>query len=149
MSTPIQLILSEEWGRAIVTSIVYGAICAVIFVVLIPLTRINWVEMRLPDFKVWELSVTRNSTILSAVFLVLCYLFATPWLNRDAASLAFILMLVAYMKIKGHSFLFREFYNAAERARLLKIMDTPDDVQRPASKPEEEKAPAGARQPSD
>src|SRR5258708_1524806 len=52
-------------------SVLYGVLLLVPFFALIPFSRIDWKAMRVPEFQLFELSVTRTATIVAAVLFLL------------------------------------------------------------------------------
>jgi hypothetical protein len=121
VSVPIQLLWTiyqshsadkapELWG-----SLVRGGVCLALYFVLWPILRYyDWGRMKLPEFKLFELSVTRNATLVSFGLLLLSLPYPQVG-TRQMLWLLFLLEAVAYVKIKAHTLIFREFY-AIERA---------------------------------
>ena len=59
-----------------------------LFLVLYPIMRyFDWSNMKLPEFKLFELSVTRNATLVSLGMLLLCPLYPLLGTPRVLASL--------------------------------------------------------------
>ena len=112
ISAPLQLFGHTGATRDIFISLVYGGACGLVFLALLPLSDIDWTSMRLPEFKRFELSVTRNTWIGSVAVLVLSWFHSLPGLDVNTAWIVFVLSAFAYIKIKGHSLIFHEFYKA-------------------------------------
>lgn len=123
VSAPLQLAYRQEWGDHLLKSVVLGLLCVVPFVCLWPFTRIDWGRMRVPEFKNLELALTRWATVLALAFLVFSAavrLFAGQSDDEEAwwvwvcdvrvAWLTLGLMFFAWIRVKFHTLLFREFY---------------------------------------
>jgi hypothetical protein len=101
---------SELWG-----SLGRGLVCLVLYFVFWPILRYyDWGKMKLPEFKLFELAVTRNATLVSLGLLLLSLMYPQIG-SRPVLWLLFLLEAVAYVKIKAHTLIFREFY-AIEQA---------------------------------
>jgi hypothetical protein len=100
---------SELWG-----SLGRGLVCLALFFAFWPILRYyDWGRMKLPEFKLFELAVTRNATIVSLGLLLLS--FVEPRIgSRQMLWLLFLLEGIAYVKIKAHTLIFREFYAIEE-----------------------------------
>lgn len=123
ISAPLQLAYRSEWGDHILKSFLLGALCIIPFVCLWPFTRIDWGRMRVPEFKNLELALTRWATVLAFGFLLftaVVRLFAGESDDGEAwwvwvcdvrvAWLTLGLMFFAWIRVKFHTLLFREFY---------------------------------------
>ncbi|MEZ6185826.1 MAG: hypothetical protein R3F62_12550 [Planctomycetota bacterium] len=116
ISAPIQLGTQDHWD-SIGKSLVLGLICTLPFVVLWPFTRVDWERMRLPEFKNLELAQTRWAVYASGAFLLVCGL-ARLWPDGSLlwlfdvriAWLSLLLMAFAWLRVKFHTLVFREFY---------------------------------------
>ncbi len=115
VSVPIQLLWVDEWTD-LWPSLVRGFICLGGFLIFYPIVRyFDWKNMKLPVFKLFELSVTRNAALVSLALL------AISLVDQRVGSprmlwLLFLLEGIAYVKIKAHTLIFREFY-AIEQAQ--------------------------------
>ena len=72
VAVPLQWFVGKVKIPDLLPSLLYGGVSAFIFVILMPLTRVTWTEVKLPEFRSWELSVTRNATILAGLFYGAC-----------------------------------------------------------------------------
>lgn len=108
---------SEALGN-IGRSVAYGAVLLVPFLVLIPFSRIDWKGMRVPEFQLFELAVTRHATWAGfALCLVFYQLHAfTSFVEPSVAWTVAVLMLFAWGRIKVNVLLFPEFYKEEEKA---------------------------------
>lgn len=123
---------SVEWEPAtfwhIYYSIITGLICLVPFVLLIPVTRIEWENMRVPEFKIFELTLTRWASYVSLAYLITCAVMSFKfgydvrepwWFDLQIAWMVFTLMVSAWAKIKIQTIMFRDFYELEEREGLI------------------------------
>jgi hypothetical protein len=99
-------------------SIGYGLVLLVPFAGLWPFSRIDWKAMRVPEFQLFELAVTRTATFAA---LILCLLSIylrgfTEHADPRLAWMVFMLMLVAWGRIKMQTRLFPEFYSQGDAA---------------------------------
>jgi hypothetical protein len=102
-----------EAARSVAISLVYGLLCLVPFLALIPFSRIDWKGMRVPEFQLFELAVTRSAAIVSGL-LCLVALGASRYLAFVEPTLfwtVFVLMAFAWGRIKLQTRLFPEFYD--------------------------------------
>ena len=100
---------SDLWG-----SLGRGLVCLAGYFIFWPILRYyDWENMKLPEAKLFELAVTRNATIVSALLLVLSLGYEAVGSSK-MLWLLFLLEGFAYVKIKAHTLIFREFY-AIER----------------------------------
>jgi len=99
-------------------SVTYGILLLIPFFVLIPFSRIDWKGMRVPEFQLFELAVTRHATWVGfALCLVFYQLHAfTNWVEPSVAWTVAVLMLFAWGRIKVNVLLFPEFYKEEEKA---------------------------------
>ena len=109
----------EELLQRVWRSTVYGLICLVPFVGLIPMTRIPWENMRLPEFKNFELTLTRWASYVAGVYWLVCFYAgagrrqdAPPlwWFDEHIAWVNLILMFTAWLRIKVQTVIFQDFY---------------------------------------
>lgn len=101
-----------EGAKAIGLSLVYGLVLLVPFFALIPFSNIDWKEMRVPEFQLFELSVTRTATFVALVLVLLSvqvHVFSKLAEPRVAWTV-FVLMLFSWGRIKVQTKLFPEFY---------------------------------------
>jgi hypothetical protein len=98
--------------KAIGFSVAYGVVLLVPFIALIPFSRIEWKEMRVPEFQLFELSVTRSATGVSLLLFVLSLQIHTfsKLAEPRVTWTVFVLMLFAWGNIKVQTKLFPEFY---------------------------------------
>ncbi len=93
-------------------SLGYGAVLYVPFFALMPFSNVDWKEMRVPEFQLFELSVTRTATFVAAVMLLLTVqarVFSRLAEPRVVWTV-FVLMLFAWLRIKVQTVIFPEFY---------------------------------------
>jgi len=119
VSTPISLgsrigagLELAEAAKAIGLSLGYGVVLLVPFFALIPFARVDWKEMRVPEFQLFELKVTRTATLVAfALVLVAAGLSSrTRLAEPGVAWTVFVLLLFAWGRIKVQTLLFPEFY---------------------------------------
>ncbi|MBL4847604.1 MAG: hypothetical protein JKY65_18960, partial [Planctomycetes bacterium] len=154
VSAPLQIgrLHEDGWLKGIAACLVLGFACLIPFAVLYPFTRIAWERMRIPEFKNLELALTGWAAIAAAVFVLATGLVRWP-LNlegwpRDVfhpgiAWLCFGLMFFAWVRVKFHTLLFREFYTLRPDDDLvLRVPErrgkegSPDDVPTPEASEE-------------
>lgn len=124
-------------------SLLYGSAFLVPFVVLEPVTRVEWQRMRVPEFRIFELVVSRSAAIVSSI------LFAAglgahaagdarlkAWLPPGLFWTVFVLMFTAWAKIKAQTWIFPEFYADHGGERVLEL---------PTRDPRAAKPPDGGR----
>jgi hypothetical protein len=107
-----------EAVKEIALSLVYGAVLYVPFFALLPFSNVDWKAMRVPEFQLFELAVTRTATVVAAVMLVLTVqarVFSKLAEPRVVWTV-FVLMIFSWARIKVQTFLFPEFYAAAAPA---------------------------------
>lgn len=117
VSAPLQLVTHREWGD-LFKSLILGVVFAVPFLLLVPFTRLEWERMRLPEFKNFELTLTRWAAYCAAAFLILSGILQLTvpdstlgWLcDLRVAWVELVLMSFAWLGVKFHTVLFREFY---------------------------------------
>jgi hypothetical protein len=86
-------------------------VCLLLYFVFWPILRYyDWGNMRLPAFKLFELAVTRNATLVSFGLLILSPFYPLLTGPPRVVWLLFLFELVAYAKIKANTLIFREFY---------------------------------------
>jgi hypothetical protein len=139
VSAPIQFATRRDLvGDHVLKSLVLGMACVVPFVVLWPFTRIAWERMRVPEFKNLELALTRWATALALVFVLFAGGVTVVFGRRDGeipwwvwlcdvrvAWLNLGLMFFAWLRVKFHTLLFREFYTLkAEDDLVLRVPAT-------------------------
>jgi hypothetical protein len=125
VSAPLQLGYRHEWGESMLKSLALGLLCALPFGLLWPFTKIDWGRMRVPEFKNLELRLTRLATLCAALWLLVASVVhfaagdpgegkATTWwvwiCDPRVAWLTLGLMFFAWLRVKFHTLLFREFY---------------------------------------
>ena len=130
VSTPYQLIWQlfratsgdasqEPRAGPIVHSLLVGLALLLIMAVLIPLTRIDWSKMRLPEFKVFELNLAWWALVVSAAYLALSIVADPIWgddsavgqlCDRRVALPVFTLMAFSWVRGKFDAWLFKDFY---------------------------------------
>lgn len=120
-------------------SAIYGVLFVVPFLVLAPVTRIEWERMRVPEFRNFELTVSRYSAIVSLGLFVVSLLRFGSWADRMARWLppglfwtVFVLMGTAWAKIKAQTIIFPEFYADQGGDRVLAVPATAKTVTAPA-----------------
>ena len=126
-------------------SVAYGVALFVPFIALEPVTRIAWERMRVPEFRMFELAVSRSAAIVSFA------LFAVSMVRPGAISAAmikwmppglfwtvFVLMGTAWGKIRAQVFMFPEFYADAGGERVLQITPPPSVPPPPPPPPQAE-----------
>ena len=99
-------------------SIAYGGFLLLPFFALIPVSRIDWKAMNVPEFQLFELSVTRTATLVAAaLFLVSAALRQfTRLAEPRVAWTVVVLMLFAWGRIKVQTLIFPEFYELEPKA---------------------------------
>jgi hypothetical protein len=130
VSTPYQLIWQlfratsgdasrEPRAGPIVHSLLVGLALLLIMAILIPLTRIDWSKMRLPEFKVFELNLAWWALVVSAAYLALSIVADPIWgddsavgqlCDRRVALPVFTLMAFSWVRGKFDAWLFKDFY---------------------------------------
>lgn len=130
VSTPYQLIWQvfratsskgdgEPRAGPIIHSLLVGLALLLIMAVLIPLTRIDWSKMRLPEFKVFELNLAWWALVVSAAYLALSIVADPIWgddsvvgqlCDRRVALPVFTLMAFSWVRGKFDAWLFKDFY---------------------------------------
>jgi hypothetical protein len=121
-----------EWDQFVFGRIFYsiltGVICIVPFILLIPLTRIEWENMRVPEFKIFELALTRWASYISFAYLVISFyvnaIFDKEptqawWFDLQIAWINFTLMVSAWLRIKIQTLIFKDFYDLEEKEDLI------------------------------
>lgn len=124
-------------------SLLYGLAILVPFVLLEPVTHVAWEKMRVPEFRIFELAVSRSAAIVSLVlFLVSLLRFGSfgarmaRWLPPGLFWTVFVLMGTAWAKIKAQTYIFPEFYADRGGERVLEIPTRdPGAVGPPAAAP--------------
>jgi len=117
ISAPLQLVTHREWGDMF-KSLILGVAFALPFLLLIPFTQLEWERMRLPEFKNFELALTRWASYCAGAFFALSGLLQITapettlgWLcDVRVAWVELVLMFFAWVGVKFHTVLFREFY---------------------------------------
>lgn len=109
-------------------SLLYALVCLVPFVLLEPMTRVAWEKMRVPEFRIFELGVSRAAAIVSLGFFALSLIRAgnfgahmARWLPPGLFWTVFVLMGTAWAKIKAQTYIFPEFYADRGGERVLSI----------------------------
>lgn len=145
VSAPIQLGTSRQWDE-IWRSLLLGLAFGIPFVAFAPLTNIDWGRMRLPEFKNLELAFTRWAVWVSlALFLVgvLSDWLQLGWvLDAQVTWVSLVLTLFAWVRVKVHILMFREFYTLRQGEDLVVSLPLGYDTKPPA--PPREKGQSGA-----
>ncbi|HBP20595.1 MAG TPA: hypothetical protein DEA08_22750, partial [Planctomycetes bacterium] len=121
VSAPLQLgrLHQQGWEEGIFKSLLLGGMCGIPFLLLWPLTIIAWERMRIPEFKNLELGLTRWAAIVAALWVFSCGVVRWPlrldgfvaWIaDPQIAWITFGLMFFAWLRVKFHTMIFREFY---------------------------------------
>jgi hypothetical protein len=121
-----------NWDGAVFGHIFYslltGLLCLIPFVVLIPFTRIDWENMRVPEFKIFELALCRWACYITFAYLVICFnasaIFGKDpkeawWFDLQIAWINFTLMVSAWLKIKIQTLIFKDFYDLEIKEDLI------------------------------
>ena len=101
-----------ETFRESLLSVLYRLILFVPFFALVPFARIDWKATRVPQFQLFELSVTRTATFVAGILTLLSLQarvvsdFAEPRLSWTV----FVLMGFAWGRIRLWTIIFPEFY---------------------------------------
>ncbi len=111
VSVPLRLILKESEGF-ITFSLVYGVVAGIAALLFTPIGQIDWKHMTVPRFKVFELEVARNATLVSGVLLAGRLISSRYFPPLELGSVVFMLMAFSYLKAKAHRIIFKEFYSA-------------------------------------
>tara|TARA_R110002072_G_scaffold113619_2_gene243300 strand:+ start:414 stop:1019 length:606 start_codon:yes stop_codon:yes gene_type:complete len=130
VSAPLQIgrLHEDGWLSGIAVCLVLGFACLIPFLVLYPFTRIAWERMRIPEFKNLELALTGWAAIAAAVFVAAAGIVRWPLrlegavldvFNPNVAWLCFGLMFFAWVRVKFHTVLFREFYTLRDEDDLV------------------------------
>lgn len=117
------------WVEAAGVSVLYGLLCFGVFGALVPVTRVEWRRMRVPEFQSFELRVSFSSMIVAAVLLILSLAgklaFVDPLVHallpRRLFWTVFVLMAIAWAKLRVQTWLFPEFYKDEGGERVLDI----------------------------
>jgi hypothetical protein len=121
-------------------SVLYGTLLLIPFFLLEPVTRVAWERMRVPEFRMFELTVSRWSMYASLALFVLSMLrigaFAermARWMPPGLFWTVFVLMGTAWAKIKAQVLIFPEFYADRGGDRILHVPPVDEDM--PADQP--------------
>lgn len=137
---------SQIFGH-IFYSLLNGLICLVPFVVLIPFTQIDWENMRVPEFKIFELALTRWASYIALGYLVVCILLSILydmkgeawWFDIQIAWINFTLMVSSWLRIKIQTLIFKDFYSLESKEDLVlqrKFEDQKDASRGPETAPD-------------
>lgn len=138
VSAPIQL--RHAALEQIVHSVVLGLACLALMAVLIPLTKVDWARMRLPEFKNLELGLTQWASLATVAFLLLSFVADFVWgenslvgklADRHVAWSAFTLMAFSWVRIRFDAWLFRDFYTLHPDDDTLVLFKTRPPSPRP------------------
>jgi hypothetical protein len=117
-------------------SLVYGLALLVPFLALEPVTRVAWEKMRVPEFRMFELAVSRSAMVVSLVMFLVSMARVGPlaarlarWMPPGLFWTVFVLMATAWAKIKAQTIIFPEFYADRGGDRVLEVV--PPEVRRP------------------
>jgi hypothetical protein len=115
VSAPLTLVVRQEaeW-RFITFSLAYGGILGIAALLFIPLADIDWRKMTVPSFKLFELGVSRNASIIALILLVCGLVTSRFFPPAPLAGVVLMLMVFNYLRGKAHSWLFRDFYEMEE-----------------------------------
>ncbi|MDF1661338.1 MAG: hypothetical protein P1V97_06180, partial [Planctomycetota bacterium] len=120
-----------SWDSRIFGHIFYslldGLICLIPFVVLIPFTQIDWENMRVPEFKIFELALTRWASYIALAYLIVCINLSifydmkgeAWWFDLQIAWINFTLMVSAWLRIKIQTLIFKDFYSLESKEDLV------------------------------
>ena len=120
-----------SWDSKIFGHIFYslldGLICLIPFIVLIPVTQIDWENMRVPEFKIFELALTRWASYIALAYLIVCinlnFFYDMSgqawWFDLQIAWINFTLMVSAWLRIKIQTLIFRDFYSLESKEDLV------------------------------
>lgn len=149
VSAPLYLGTHKGWFEAeslksIFRSLVYGGLCALPFIALLPLTRIDWERMRLPEFKIFELALCRWAGYVALAYLIIAVnvdAFRAEgepvyfWFDKNIAWINFMLMVSNWARIKIQTLIFPDFYSLVDKEGLVLSNKTPHDRPDPEGKP--------------
>jgi hypothetical protein len=118
VSTPLWIISDpqSDWST-VPFSFLYGTVCLLVFFAFGPLTKIDWQNMKLPEFKLFELAVTKWSCLISLVFFAVIAIHPLSRRQWRLGLLQFLVMVMPYLRIKLDTWLFKDFYAIEERER--------------------------------
>lgn len=129
-----QIYYGQDTGQVVALtglSVLYGIVLLVPFLALEPVTRVDWERMRVPEFRMFELVVSRWAALLSLGLFVVSLLKFGAWAEQLARWMppglfwtVFVLMGTAWAKIKAQTLIFPEFYLDRGGERVL---DVPHD----------------------
>ncbi len=102
-------------GDAVVesfVSIAQGVLCLIPFFALVPVSRVDWKNMRVPEYQLFDLKVTRSAAIASGVLCLLSFQlhFFARWIQPKVYWYVFVLTLFSWARVKALTLLFPEFY---------------------------------------
>lgn len=124
-------------------SLLYGVAFSIPFLLLEPVTRVEWQRMRVPEFRIFELVVSRSAALVSlGLFAAGLAAHALgearlkAWLPPGLFWTVFVLMGTAWAKIKAQTWIFPEFYADHGGERVLEV---------PVRDPRAAKPPDGGR----
>jgi len=118
VSTPLWILSDpgSDWST-VPYSLLYGIACLVVYFLFGPLAKADWKNLKLPEFKLFELSVTRWSCLLSFVFMLVLAIHPRLRWQWRLGLLQFLVMLLPYLRIKLDTWLFKDFYEIEEKER--------------------------------
>jgi len=153
ISAPLYFGSRETWlDPRVVKCLALGSICLVPFLLLLPLTRIEWERMRVPEFKLFELALTRWAAYVAGVYFLLSVqvdfamrIGSVPagldfFFDSSIAWFTFVLMISAWLKIKAQVILFPDFYRLRPGQEDL-VLHVPDIRAQGEASPEEVESP--------
>lgn len=139
VSVPIDVGYQLASGRGTPTgiaaagvSIGYGLVCVVGFFVLRPLTQIPWERVRVPEFAVFEMHVAAFASAVSLLLLAVSLALGVVvhegslWLPPRLFWTVFVLVGLAWVKLKVQTLLFPEFYADRGGEKILSLEDPPE-----------------------
>jgi hypothetical protein len=93
-------------------SIAQGALCLIPFFALVPVTKIDWKNMKVPEYQLFDMKVTRSAMIASGLLCLVSFQvrFFVKWIEPKVYWYVFVLMLFAWARLKAMVLLFPEFY---------------------------------------
>ncbi len=126
---------TELW-EPVRNSVLLGVTFLLPYLLLAPITKISWENMRVPEFQKFELSLSKAATIFSIVYFVICL--GVSWLAGDfqysaffdprPAWMNFLIQLVPFLRLKALTVLFREYYTSSVKKEDLVLRPRSDTI---------------------